>query len=192
MDFLNLWFTGLLHPSRAMETLRTRPAPFWGLQAVLLRFVGTSLLVSLPLALLGRVPFEPSYIEFIQEKHYYTVLVFMFPVFGIIAWLLMSSFAHLILRLSSHHTDFDQIANVAGMSMLIPMPIVWVWDLTMIMTGAYGLVTMGISHTIIQIWETIIGTIGLKRVVGLRTRTAILVAIAINLIYVLMGGFFSR
>jgi hypothetical protein len=41
MNFLNLWFTGLLHPPRAMEALRTRPAPLWGFTAVLVRFVGT-------------------------------------------------------------------------------------------------------------------------------------------------------
>ena len=62
MDFPRVWLTGLLHPSTAMETLRTRPAPFWGLKAVLVRFVGTSLLVALPLALLKRTPFQPSYL----------------------------------------------------------------------------------------------------------------------------------
>jgi hypothetical protein len=192
MDFLNLWFTGLLHASRAMEALRTRPAPLWGLTAVLVRFVGTSLLVALPLALLDRTPFTPSYIVFIHEENYYRVWLFLLPVFGVFTWLLMSSFAQLLLRLSSHDTDFDRIANVTGMSMLIPMPVVWVWDLAMILTGAYGLVVMAISHTIIQAWETVLGVIGLKCVVGLRTRAAILVAVSINLIYVLMGALFAR
>lgn len=175
-----------------METLRTRPAPFWGLTAVLVRFVGTSLLVALPLALLGRTPFTPPYLSFIQEEDYYRVLVFLLPVFGVFTWLLMSAFAQLVLRLSSHDTDFDRIANVAGISMLIPMPVVWAWDLTMILTGGYGLVVMAISHSIFQIWETVLGIIGLKRVVGLGTRASVLVAVAINLIYVLMGALFSR
>jgi hypothetical protein len=124
MDFLALWFTGLLHPLRAMEALRTRPAPLWGLTAVLVRFVGTSLLVTLPLALLGRTPFTPSYLEFIRTDEYYRVWVFVLPLFGVVTWLLMSSFAQLVLRLSAHHTDFDRIANVVGMAMLIPMPAV--------------------------------------------------------------------
>ena len=192
MDLLNLWFTGLLHPSRAMEALRTRPAPLWGLTAVLVRFVGTSLLVALPLALLDRAPFTRSYIVFIHEENYYRVWLFLLPVFGVFTWLLMSSFAQLLLRLSSHDTDFDRIANVTGMSMLIPMPVVWAWDLAMILTGAYGLVVMAASHTIIQAWETVLGVIGLKRMVGLGTRAAILVAVSINLIYVLMGALFAR
>jgi hypothetical protein len=192
MDFLHLWFTGLLHPSRAMDVLKARPAPAWGGTAVVVRFVGTSLLVTLPLALLGRTPFTSSYIKFIHDASYYRVWLFLLPLFGLFTWLLMSAVAQLLLRLSCHHTDFDQIANVTGMSMLIPMPVVWAWDLTMIMTGGYGLVVMAISHTIVQAWETVLGVIGLRRVLGLGIRAAILVAVTINLIYVLMGALFAR
>ena len=192
MDFVRVWLTGMLHPSTAMETLRTRPAPSWGFKAVLLRFVGTSLLVALPLALLERTPFQSSYLVFIKDENYYLMLVFLFPVFGISTWLLMSSCAHVSLRLCSCQTEFDLIANVIGISMLIPMPIVWVWDLTMIATGAYALVPMAVSHTLFQTWETALGVLGLKHVIGLNTRTSILVAIGVNLIYVLMGALFSR
>ena len=192
MDFVRVWLTGLFHPSTAMEALRTRPAPFWGLKAVLVRFVGTSLLVALPLALLERIPFQPSYLVFIKDENYYLTLVFLFPVFGVFTWLLMSSCAHVGLRLSSCQTEFDLVANVIGISMLIPMPIVWIWDLTMIVTGAYALVPMAVSHTLFQTWETALGVLGLKRVIGLNTRTSVLVAIGVNLIYVLMGALFSR
>jgi len=192
MDFLRVWLTGLLHPSTTMEALRTRTAPFWGLKAVLVRFVGNSLLVALPLALLKRTPFQPSYLIFIKDENYYLVLVFLFPVFGVFIWLLMSSCAHVGLRPFSRQTEFDRIANVIGMSMLIPMPIVWVWDLTMIVTGAYALAPMAVSHTLFQVWETALGALGLKRVIGLDTRTSVFVAIGVNLIYVLMGAIFSR
>ena len=192
MDFVRLWLTGLLHPSTTMETLRTRPAPFWGFKAVLVRFVGTSLLVALPLALLERTPFQPSYLVFIKDDDYYLMLVFLFPVFGVFTWLLMSSCTHVGLRLFSRPTEFDRIANVIGISMLIPMPIVWVWDLTMIFTGAYALAPMAVSHTLFQTWETALGVIGLKRVMGLNTRTSVSVATGVNLIYVLLGALFSR
>jgi hypothetical protein len=154
--------------------------------------VGTSLLVALPLALLERTPFQPSYLVFIKDENYYLMLVFLFPVFGIFTWLLMSSCAHVGLRLCSCQTEFDLIANVIGISMLIPMPIVWIWDLTMIVTDAYALVPMAVSHTLFQTWETALGVLGLKRVIGLNTRTSVLVAIGVNLIYVLMGALFSR
>jgi hypothetical protein len=192
MDFLRVWLTGLLHPSTTMEALRTRPAPFWGLKAVTVRFVGTSLLVALPLSLLERTPFHPSYLVFIKDENYYLMLVFLFPVFGVFTWLLMSSCAHVGLRLFSRQSEFDLIANVIGISMLIPMPIVWVWDLTTIVTGAYALAPMAVSHTLFQTWETALGVLGLKRVIGLNTRTSVFVAIGVNLIYVLMGALLSR
>jgi len=192
MDFLRVWLTGLLHPSTTMEALRTRPAPFWGLKAVLVRFVGTSLFVALPLALLKHTPFQPSYLIFIKDENYYRMLVCLFPVFGVFTWLLMSSCAHVGLRLFSRQTEFDRIANVIGMSMLIPMPIVWTWDLTMIVTGAYALAPMAVSHALFQVWETALGALGLKRVTGLNTRTSVSVGIGVNLTYVLMGALFSR
>ena len=192
MEFLMIWLNGIVHPAGAMEALRTRPAPFWGLGAVLVRFALTSLFVALPLALLGRTPFQPPYLSFIPEERYYLVLVFAFPLFGVVTWLLMSGCAHLLLRLSSHHTDFDQVANIVGMSMLIPVPVVLAWDLIMILAGTYQLSTMAPSHSLFQVWETILGIMGFKRILGLGTRPAILIAIVINLIYVLMGALFSR
>ena len=192
MDFLKVWFTGIVNPGKAMDALRTRPAPLWGLVAVVVRFVLTSLVVALPLALLGRTPFQAPYLSLIPEERYYLVLVFAFPLFGLVTWLLMSGCAHLLLHLSSHHADFGQVANIVGLSMVIPVPIILAWDLIMILAGTYRLATMAPSHSLFQVWETVLGTVGFKRVLGLRTRPAILVAIAVNLIYVLLGALFSR
>jgi hypothetical protein len=192
MDFAQVWFTGLVRPARAMEALRSQPAPAFGLKAVLVRFVGTSLLVALPLALLGRTPFQPPHLTFIPTESYYRVLVYAFPIFGVVAWLLMSATAHLLLRLASHQTDFDRVANVIGLSMLIPVPIMLAWDLAMILAGTYGLATMAPSHSIFQVWETALGVIGFKSVLGLGTRPALAVALVANLIYVLLGALFSR
>ena len=192
VEFLRVWLTGIVKPGQAMEALRSQPAPLWGLVAVLVRFILTSLFVALPLALLERTPFQPPYLAFIPEERYYLVLIFAFPLFGVVTWLLMSGCAHLLLRLSSHHTNLDQVANIVGMSMLIPVPIVLAWDLIMILAGTYQLATMAPSHSLFQVWETMQGILGFKRVLGLGTRPAVLVAIAINLIYVLMGALFSR
>jgi hypothetical protein len=192
MDFLRVWLTGIVKPAQAMEALKPQPAPLWGLAAVLVRFILTSLFVALPLALLRRTPFQPSYLAFIPEESYYLALIFTFPLFGVVTWLLMSGCAHLLLRFSSHHTDFDQVANIVGMSMLIPVPIILAWDLSMILADAYELVTMAPSHSLFQVWETILGIVGFKCVLGLGTRPAVLVAITANLIYVLTGALFSR
>lgn len=192
MGFMRTWFTGLVHPAKAMDSLKSRPGPFWGLRAVLIRFIGTSLFVALPLALLDRMPFQPSYLTFIGEQVYYRALVLFFPVFGLVTWLLMSSTGHLLLRLADQDADFDRLANVVGMSMLIPIPVILVWDFVMVVSGLYGLVTMAVSHVLFQIWETVLGVIGLRRVLGIESGISIAVAIAINLVYVMMGAFLSR
>ena len=192
MDLVKWWLTAIVRPARAMDDLGRQRTPHWGLRAVLIRFVGTSLFVALPLALLARKPFQQSYLTFVQEEHYYWLLVFLFPAFGLAVWLLMAAFAHVTLRMTSLPTDFDQVANIIGMSMLTPMLVVWVWDATMVWTGAYGLTAMAISHSAFQVWETVLGVLGFERVLGLRRRSAVLVAVSANLIYVLMGALISR
>ncbi len=62
MRFLRLWITGIIKPSMAYEDLRERPAPLWGLFAVLVRFIGTSVTTVLFLHLTGQHPFRPPYL----------------------------------------------------------------------------------------------------------------------------------
>jgi len=192
MAFVQVWVSGLFNPSRAFEELKGKPAPLWGFLAVLIRFVVTSLTTTLALYLLGREPFYPSFLTFLPTGSYYAVLVFTFPLFGVVTWLLMGAVAYLILRLSRRESDFDQVLNVIGMGMLIPMPVMWLWDWTMIGLDAYKLPTMAVSHAVVQMWETGVEAVGLKRVLGLKVSLAIGVAVVINLVYVLMGAIFAR
>jgi len=192
MNFVQVWFSGLINPSRAFEELKNKPAPMWGFLAVLIRFVVTSLTTTLALHLLGREPFYPSSLTFLPTESYYAILIFILPLFGIAAWLLMSGVAHLILRLAGRASDFDQALNVVGMGMVIPMPVVWLWDWTMIGLNAYKLPMMAASHAVFQAWETGIETVGLKRVLGLRASFALGVAVVVNLVYILLGTIFAR
>ena len=43
MTFQKLWLTAIINPAQALDELRFKPAPRWGLYAVLIRFVGVSL-----------------------------------------------------------------------------------------------------------------------------------------------------
>ncbi|MBM3240584.1 hypothetical protein FJZ31_30235 [Candidatus Poribacteria bacterium] len=123
MNFVQVWFLGIINPSRMFDELKSRPAPLWGFCAVLIRFVFTSLTTILALYLLGRVPFVPSNLAFLTTENYYSAEIFFLPIFGLVAWLLMSSSAHIVLRLAGKASDFDQILNIVGMGMLIPMPV---------------------------------------------------------------------
>jgi hypothetical protein len=192
MSFVQLWLQGIVRPTRAFDQLKGMPAPHWGLAAVLIRFVVTALTTTLALLLLGREPFWPSYLTFLPPERYYAVLVFAFPIFGLVAWLLMGSIAHLALRLAGRQSDVDQILNIAGMAMLIPMPVLWLWDWAMIALDAYQVATMAPSHALVQVWEAALGAVGFRRILGLGPGTAIALAVAINLVFILMGSLFSR
>ena len=56
MSFLRLWLTGYLHPGRAFEALRDKPAPHYGLYGVLMRGLIMGLVWYLPRALMGLQP----------------------------------------------------------------------------------------------------------------------------------------
>ena len=191
-DFVRVWWLGLIRPARAFDELATKPAPRWGLGAVLTRFVVTALTTTLTLLLLGKTPFQPSYLTFLPTEDYYQALVFIFPFFGLAAWLLMSSVAHALIRLAHTQCDFDLVLNIVGMSMIIPMPLLWLWDWTMIGLDRYNLATMAPAHALVQLWEAALGALGFRRILGLGTAAAVALTLVINLIFVLLGSLFAR
>jgi hypothetical protein len=60
MNFSQVWLTGYFNPSKMMEELAKKPAPHWGFYGQLCRALLDSLLLYLPLALMGREPSTPS------------------------------------------------------------------------------------------------------------------------------------
>lgn len=192
MTFVKIWFLGLIKPARMVDELRDKPAPFWGLWAVLIRFVVTSLTSILALYLLGRLAFAPSRLTSLPIENYYKAEIFFLPVWGLGIWLLMGSVAHIAIRLSGRQSSFDSILNVIGMGMLTPMPVLWLFDWATIALGWYGLMTQAVSHSIVQLWEAGVEAVGFRRILGLRLPVAIMLAIAINVIYVLLAMIFIR
>ena len=77
LDFLRIWRLGLFQPLKAFNELKNKQAPLWGLKAVLIRFVGGSILGAILLFLLpNQIPFEKPYINLISEDVYYIAQVF--------------------------------------------------------------------------------------------------------------------
>ena len=192
MNFFQIWFLGIVNPSLAFDELREKPAPHWGFWAVLIRFIGTSMTTILALFLLDRQPFERSYLTFLSEENYYAAEIFFLPIFGIAIWILSSGIVHLVLCLGGKNSNFDQILNVVGMGMLIVMPVVWFWDWTMIGLNRYRMNLMAISHSVFAIWGMILHTIGFKKVLGVRTRLAIMLALIIPCVYIPVAMIFVR
>jgi uncharacterized membrane protein HdeD (DUF308 family) len=109
MSFLRVWFLGIVNPSGMFGELKSKPAPKWGLWAVLIGSIVSSLTTFLPLYMLGRVPFSPSNLSILPTDQYYRAQIFFSPVFALAVWLLMSGVAHIILRLSNKEGNFDHI-----------------------------------------------------------------------------------
>ncbi len=192
MDFVRIWLSGLVRPSRAFDELKTKRAPLWGLLAVLIRFIITSLTTILALYLLGREPFTPSHLTFLTTDNYYAAEIVFLPVFGLAMWLLGSAVVHVILRLAGRQSDFDQILNIIGLGMLIPMPIVWLWDWTMIALNWYQMTVMAVSHSFFALWGVIVHSIGFKRILGLQTLTGVGLALVIPAVYIPLAMIFVR
>jgi hypothetical protein len=166
MNYLTLWFTAYINPKRFADELQTKPAPLWGFLAALQRGLMDSILIYLPIYLLGRVPPTPSNLSFIPTDSYYGALIFLAPIILLGIWLFSCSLTHLILKLSLKRSDFDQILNISGFTTLAVGTILILWDGLWLVIGGMNQYTLGISHLVIDIWAIIISTIALKRILN--------------------------
>jgi hypothetical protein len=166
MNFFQLWLTGYVKPMKFIDELKSKPAPQWGFYAQLLRAIFDSLLVYLPVALMGRVPPTPSYIPFIPTEHYYAALIGIAPFVLLTILLVQSVVIHVILRLMGRHSDIDQIINIVGMSSLIVGAVLIPWDWAMYALGLTDQYFLGTSHLIISLWAVVIMAVGLRRILS--------------------------
>jgi len=193
MRFIGIWFQGLYNPSRAFKRLQPKPAPSWGMWAILVRFVITSLTSILALRLLNRTPFHPSYLTFLAADQYYTAEIFFLPIFGLAGWLLSSALVHLILRGMEKESDFDWILNVVGFGLLIPMPVTWLVDWTAIALNVYGGGMTPLIHALISVWEIALIGVGLAKMEEARSWIYILLAVLVKVgVYIPLAAVFIR
>ena len=163
MNYIKLWFTAYVSPRRFADELNKIPGPRWGFFAALQRALMDSLLIYLPVYLLGRVPPTPSNLSFIPTEQYYGALIIIAPLVLIAEWLLSSSLMHLILKLSKKESDIDKLLNISGFTALAIGSVIIIWDAFWLIVGGQNQYSMGISHLIIDIWAIAITIIALKR-----------------------------
>ena len=166
MSFVRVWFTGYYSPAKMIEQLRSKPAPHWGFYGQFLRAALDSLVLYLPVALMGRIPPTPSNLAFLSTEQYYWHLVWLSPIILGAEWLLASAFTHVVLRLAGRRSDFDQILNIGGMATIVVGAFLLVWDWAWFALGGADQYVLGISHLAISLWAVVIGAIGLKRILG--------------------------
>ena len=177
MNFARVWFTGYVNPGRFVDALRSKPAPHWGMYALVLRSLMDSLLLYLPVALLRRQPPTPSYLTFIPTDQYYIALIWLTPLVFMAEWLLGAVVVHVVLRLSKLPSDIDQILNLTGMAGLVIAAFLILWDWFWFVMGGTNQYFLGISHLIVDIWWFVITVIGLKRILGVSVWLGIVLSI---------------
>ena len=160
--YIQLWFTAYVSPSRFARELEGEPAPSWGFLASLQRAFMDGLLLYLPLALMGRIPPERSYLSFVADERYYAALVVIAPLVLLAEWLLAGAAMHLALRLIGFRSSFDQILNITGFVALAIGSVLLVWDWIWIGLGGFSQYTLGISHLAIDIWGIAIAAIAFR------------------------------
>jgi hypothetical protein len=183
MNFFQLWLAGYYSPARVVDELKTKPAPHWGFYAQLTRALLDSLLLYLPLAILGREPSTPSYLTFLPAERYFLASVFFVPVFLLAHWIMLSGVLHLILRLSGRPGHIDQILNITGFAALVVGAFLILWDWVWIAMGWHSDVLLGISHLVLVIWAVVITALGFRRILGLPWWLAIL----LNVLWLVLG-----
>ena len=177
MSFLRAWLTGYVRPTQLIEHLRSKPAPQWGIFAQLLRGILDSLLIYLPVSLMGRVPPTPSFLSFVPTERYYFALIWMAPLVLLAVLLMGSVVIHVILRLMGRRSDIDQILNISGMSALIVGAVLIPWDWAWFALGLADQYFLGISHLVISLWAVIIEAIGLRRILSVPPWLSIVLSI---------------
>jgi hypothetical protein len=166
MDFIQVWLMGYVNPIRFVSVLRNKPAPHWGLSALLIRGLADALLLYLPVSLMGRIPPTPSYITFFATENYYQTLIWLTPLVFTLQWLLGSAVMHLMLRLGKHRSDMDQLLNLTGMASLVVGIALLLWDWFWYFIGGMDQYWLGASHLVIDLWWFILIIIGLQRNLG--------------------------
>jgi len=176
-SFLGVWLSGYTNPKRFVDELREKPAPQWGIYGQLLRAGLDSLLIYLPVTVMGRVPPTPSYLSFISTERYYAALIVLTPLVLMFQTLVGASFLHVALRLSGRASDFDQIVNLLGMAALVVGAVLIPWDWFWFAVGGVDQYFLGFSHLVISLWAALLIVLGLKRTLGIPVGLGVLLTL---------------
>jgi len=192
MSYFALWFTAYINPRRFSDGLIRAPAARWGFLAALQRGLMDSLMIYLPVHLLGRVPPTPSYLPFLATETYYLSLVVLAPIVLLAEWLLATSLMHLILRLSKRQSDFDKLLGISGFTALAIGTVLSVWDALWLAVGGMNQYSLGISHLVIDLWAIAITTIALRRILDVPVWMGIILNIAAMAVSMPLAIMFMR
>lgn len=179
MNLLQLWWTAVVHPARAFQEVRDKPAPLWAFWVVLSFNLLISLTTNLARVLSGGKVLLPSWLTFLPDERYLLAELFFLPLLRMGLWLLAAAVIHLGIRLMGQPSNFDLILQIGGVVYLVVMPYTFAVDWVTLALGAYGLGLIAIIHgTVDLLWSLLLGFIGLRVLLKLNTLPALLVLLA--------------
>lgn len=181
-----LWWLGILHPSRAFDAIRTKPAPAWGFWILVVFNLAISLTTDLARWLLGDPPLLESWLTFLPNQDYLFAELFFLPVLRVLLALLGAGVIHVFLRLVNQPSDYDTQVNLGGMTYLIVMPVILVSDWILLIVGHYELSLY--THPLSIFWSIPLGVIGVRRLLGVGLSYAL---VGVLLSFVLSVPFLS-
>ncbi len=178
MNYFQLYVTAVLHPARAFDEIRSRPAPLWAFKVLLFFNLLISATSTLARYLLRQDVLMPSALTFLPDENYLLAQIFFLPIVRMAAWLLNAAVVHLSLRLAGKPSNMDQILNIAGVIYLVVMPYTFLVDWTLIALNAFdSQIVVGLHGVVDLVWSLALGVIGLRRLLGIETKLALTVSL---------------
>ncbi len=190
MNLLQLWSSGVAHPDKAFEELKTKSAPAWGFWVVLTYNLLISTTTLLVLYLLHQPPFLESWLTFLPTENYRLLEMFFLPPLRMLVWIMAAGVIHLGLRLANKASNFDTILNIGGLGYLVIMPFVLFSDWLLIALDAYWLAEY--THPVVTVWGVILTVIGLKNLLDVKIGLAFVLAIISTVVSIPLLAIFAR
>lgn len=146
---------------------------------IVIRWVGTASLVTLPLWLMRAQPFAAPWLPIPTGTYYFYQLIFLLP-YGILLTLSMSGISLLMLKGGGRlGTRFRAVCAIVSYGLFLPWLACLVWDLFLIFSGRWQLVWAVPVHVLAVLAETFLYAYGFNRVFGAKWSRAVIIA-AIN------------
>jgi hypothetical protein len=190
MNLPHLWWTGIVHPTKAFDELKAKPAPVWGFWVVLVFNLLISATTLLTQYLLHRPPFLESWLTFLPTDRYFLPEMFFLPPLRVLVWLMGAAMVHLGLRLARQTSDIDLILNIGALGTLVIMPVILVSDWLLIVSNAYFVAEF--THPVAALWGLVLTAIGVKRLLGVKSGFAFLLALISTLLSIPFLAIFAR
>jgi hypothetical protein len=178
MNVFQLYLTAVLHPARAFDEIRSKPAPQWAFKVLLIFNLLISATSTLARYLLRQDLLMPSALTFLPDENYLLAQIFFLPALRMAAWLLSSATIHLGIRLAGKPGNIDQILNNAGVIYLVVMPYTFLVDWIAIALNAFTSDVIVVLHGVVDlVWTVVLQVVGLRRLLGVESRLALTVSL---------------